>query len=35
MVGHRFFRRGTDGLLRKCVSEIEVPTILGACHDSV
>ena len=34
VVGHRLFRRGTDGLLRRCVSEIEVSTILEACHDS-
>ena len=26
--------RGMDGILRRCVSEIEVPSILAACHDS-
>jgi len=34
VVGHRLFRRGADGLLRRCVSEVEVPSILAACHDS-
>ena len=33
VVGHRLFRRRTDGLLKRCVSKIEVPTILVACHD--
>jgi hypothetical protein len=34
VVGHRLFKRGADGLLRRCVSEVEVPSILAACHDS-
>lgn len=34
VIGHRLFRRGADGILRRCVSEVEVPTILEACHDS-
>jgi len=28
------FMNGVDGLLRRCVSEVEVPSILDACHDS-
>jgi hypothetical protein len=34
VVGHRLFRRGSDGVLRRCVSETEVQAILIACHDS-
>ena len=34
VMGHRLFRRGTDGVLRRCVAATEVPTILEACHDS-
>ena len=34
VVDHRLFRRGADGLLRRCVSEMEVPDIIAACHDS-
>lgn len=34
VIGHRLFRRGADGILRRCVSEVEVPTILEVCHDS-
>jgi transposase InsO family protein len=34
VLGHRLFRRRTDGLLRRCVSATEVPSILLACHDS-
>ncbi|PTQ27291.1 hypothetical protein MARPO_0207s0002 [Marchantia polymorpha] len=34
VIGHRLFRRGADGVLRRCVSEVEVPAILEACHDS-
>ena len=34
MVGHRLFRRGTDGLFRRYVTEFEVPSNLEACHDS-
>ena len=28
------FRRKADGILRRCVSEAEVPDILTSCHDS-
>ena len=34
VVEHRLFRRGADGLHTRCVSGIEVPTILEACHNS-
>ena len=34
VVGHRLFRRGADGVLRRCVAATEVPAILEACHDS-
>jgi hypothetical protein len=34
VVGHRLFRRGSDGILRRCVSKTEVEAILIACHDS-
>lgn len=34
VVGHRLFRRRTDGLLRRCVSEIKISIILKACHDT-
>jgi hypothetical protein len=34
VIGHKLFRRRADGLLRRCVSEVEVPSILAACHDS-
>lgn len=34
VIGHKLFRRGADGLLRRCVSEVKVPSILTACHDS-
>ena len=34
IVGNRLYRRGVDGLLRRCVVEREVPKILEACHDS-
>ena len=34
VVGHRLFRRGTNGLLKRCVSEAKMPSILIACHDS-
>ena len=34
VIGHRLFKRGMDGILRRCVSEVEAPTILAACHDS-
>ena len=34
VVGHKLFRRGAYGLLRRCVSEVDIPSILEACHDS-
>ena len=34
VIGHMLFSRGTDRILRRCVSEVEVPFILEACHDS-
>ena len=34
MIGDRLFRRGPDGILRRYVSQVEVPTILEAYHDS-
>lgn len=34
VVGHMLFRRGVDGLLRRCVSEVEMSSILVAYHDS-
>ena len=34
VIGHRLFRRGMDGILRRCVSEVEAPSTLAACHDS-
>ena len=34
VVGNRLFRRGANSNLKKCVSEMEVPTILEACHNS-
>ena len=34
MIRHRLFKRGTDGVLRRCVFEVEVPSILDACHES-
>lgn len=34
VVRHRLFKKGTDGLLRRCVSDIEVHIILEACHYS-
>ena len=34
VIGHRLFMRRMDGILRRCVSEIEAPFILAACHDS-
>ena len=35
VISNRLFRRGADGILRRCVSEAEVPDILTSCHDSV
>ena len=34
ILGNRLFRRGANELLRRCLSEVEVPTILEACHNS-
>jgi hypothetical protein len=34
VIGHRLFRRETNGLLRRCVSEVEMPSILAACHNN-
>ena len=34
VLGNRLSRRGTDRLLRRCVSEVEVSSILEACHGS-
>ena len=34
VIGNRLFRRGAYGILRRCVSEAEVPNILTSCHDS-
>ena len=34
MIGHRLLRKGADGILKRCVSKMEVPTILEVCHDS-
>ena len=34
VVGDRLFGKGADGLLKRCVSEAEVPNILTSCHNS-
>lgn len=34
VLGNRLYRKGLDGVLRRCVMEEEVPSILSACHDS-
>ena len=34
LMDNRLFRRGTDEILRRCVSKAEVQPILVACHDS-
>lgn len=34
VLGNWLYRRGLDGVLRRCVMEDEVPSILSACHDS-
>lgn len=34
VLGNRLYRRGLDGILRRCVVEAEVESILSACHDS-
>ena len=32
--GHRLFRRGADGFLRRYMTKIKVPYILAACRDN-
>ena len=32
VIGHKLFRRGANDLLRRCVSEVEVPSILAVCQ---
>lgn len=34
VIGHRLFRRGTDGLPRRFVLKVEVHSILAVCHDN-
>ena len=34
IVGGKLYRRGIDGVLRRCVMAEEIPVILSACHDS-
>ena len=34
VIGHMLFKIRIDGILQRCVSEIEAPSILAACHDS-
>jgi hypothetical protein len=34
IISDRLYRRGIDGILRRCVDYTEVPSILEACHDS-
>jgi len=34
VVGHRLYRRGTNGILRRCIATMEVLAILEAYHDS-
>lgn len=34
VVGNKLFRRGADGLLRRCMGAAEVPTILAVCYDN-
>ena len=34
VICNRLFRIGGNGILRRCVSEAEVPDILTSCHDS-
>ena len=34
VIVYRLFKRGADGLLRRCVSKVEVSSILEACHES-
>jgi len=34
VIYNRLFRRGAEGMFRRYVSAVEVPSILAACHDS-
>jgi hypothetical protein len=34
IVAGQLYRKGVDGILRRCVDYAEVPSILEACHDS-
>ncbi len=34
VIGNRLYCRSVDGMLRKCVTIKEIPTILVACYDS-
>ena len=34
IIANKLYRRGVDGILRRCVDYTEVPAILEACHDS-
>ena len=34
VIGHRLFTRGMDGILRRCVSEIEMSSMLSTCYNS-
>ena len=34
IIAKKLYRRGIDGILRRCVDYTEVPDILEACHDS-
>ena len=34
IIANKLYRRGIDGILRRCVDYTEVPAILEACHDS-
>jgi hypothetical protein len=34
LISGKLYRKGVDGLLRRCLTYGEVPTILEACHDS-
>jgi hypothetical protein len=35
IIGNRLYRRGIDGILRRCISEPEATKILEACHDGI
>ena len=34
IIANKLYRRGIDGILRRCVDYTEVPDILEACHDN-